>query len=151
VKLKLPKPILLIAYTGIAILVFMAAYIYVLPILIPFIIALLFTALMEPLTRLLERRSGLPRSFAVLLTMFVVFGGIGVVFSAIILKLVAELIQLSASLPGVAAEIKLYYQFFLERITAIYITLPPGVTSSLEQNISILTSNLQGLITRSAN
>ncbi|TEB16570.1 pheromone autoinducer 2 transporter [Pelotomaculum sp. FP] len=147
----MPKPILLIVYAAIAILVFMAAYVYVLPIFVPFIIALFFTALMEPLIRLIQRRSRMPRGFAVLLTMFVVFGGIGVVFSAIILKLVAELIQLSVSLPGVAAEISLYYQFFIDRVTAFYITLPPGVTSSLEQNISILTANLQSLITRSAN
>jgi len=51
----------------------------------------------------------------------------------------------------VAAEISLYYQSFIDSITAFYITLPPGVTSSLEQNISILTANLQSLLTRSAN
>ncbi|MDD4237208.1 MAG: sporulation integral membrane protein YtvI [Desulfotomaculaceae bacterium] len=146
----MPKPILLIIYAAMAILVFMAAYVYVLPVFVPFIIALFFTALMEPLIRLIQNRSRIPRSFAVLLTIFVVFGCIGIVFSAIILKLVAELIQLSVSLPGVVAEIKLYYQVFIERITAFYITLPPGVTSSLEQNISILTDNLQSLITRSA-
>jgi sporulation integral membrane protein YtvI len=134
-----------------AILVFMAAYVYVIPVLIPFIIAILFAALMEPLMRLIQCRVRMPRGFAVLITMFVLFGGIGVIFSIIILKLVAELIQLSVSLPGLTAEIKLYYQFFIERITAFYITLPTGVTSSLEQNISVLTSNLQGLITRSAN
>jgi predicted PurR-regulated permease PerM len=147
----LPKPILVIIYTVVAIAMLMAAYIYVLPILIPFIIALLLAALMEPLTRLIQFRLRVPRGFAVLFTMLVVFGGIGIIFSAIILKLVSELIQLSVSLPGLAAEIKLYYQFFIERITAFYITLPPGVVSSLEQNISVLTSNLQGLITRSAN
>lgn len=147
----MPKPILLIIYGAIVLLVFMAAYIYVLPIFVPFIVALFFTALMEPLTRLIQRRLRMPRGFAVLITMFVVFGFIGVIFSAIILKLVAELIQLSVSLPGVAAEINLYYQFLIERITDFFITLPPGVTSSLEQNISILTNNLQILITRSAN
>lgn len=147
----MPKPILLVIYAAIAILVFMAAYIYVLPVLIPFIIALFFTALMEPLTRYIQRRTRIPRGFAVMLSMFVVFGGIGVVFSAIVLKLVAELIHLSASLPGLAAEIRLYYQSFIDSITAFYITLPPGVSTSLEQNISILTANLQSLITRSAN
>lgn len=147
----MPKPILLIIYASVAILLVMAAYVYVLPILVPFIIALLFTAFMEPLTRLIQSRLRMPRGFAVLLTMLVVFGGIGVLLSVIILKLIAELIQLSVSLPDVAAEIKLYYQYFFERITAFYITLPPGVASSLEQNISVLTSNLQGLITRSAN
>lgn len=147
----MPKPILLIVYAAIAILVLMAAYVYVLPIFVPFIIALFFAALMEPFLRFIQRRSRIPRGLAVLLTMFVLFGGIGAVFSAMILKLVAELIQISVSLPGVAAEISLYYQSFIDSITAFYITLPPGVTSSLEQNISILTANLQSLLTRSAN
>lgn len=146
----MPKPILLIIYAAVTILVFVAAYIYVFPIFIPFIIALFFAALMEPVTRLIQARSRIPRSVAVMITMFVVFGGIFIAFSALILKLIAELVQLSVSIPGAAAEIKLYYQAFIDRITEIYIHLPPGVTSSLDQSISTLTANLQSLITRLA-
>ncbi|MGI6491707.1 MAG: sporulation integral membrane protein YtvI [Peptococcaceae bacterium] len=142
----MPKPILIFIYAVVAILVLIAAYVYVIPILVPFIVALIITALMEPLTRVLQRLR-VPRSFAVLLTMLVVFGSLSVLFIFLIVKLISELLMLAASLPAVTAELKYYYQLFIEKTTAFYITLPPSVASSLEQSISSLASSLQGLIT----
>lgn len=147
----MPKPILLFIYATVSILVMVAAYTYLLPIFLPFIIALAFSALMDPVIRFIQRRLRFSRSFAVLLAMVLVFGSIGIMLSVLIIKLVVELIQLSVSLPGVAVEIKAFFPIIIERITAFYITLPPVVTSSLEQNISSLTASLQSLITSSTN
>lgn len=147
----MPKSIVLIIYAAVTMLLVLAAFKYILPILVPFIIALVFSILMEPVIRMLQHRVKMSRSFATLTAMIVVFGGIAIALSAIILQLVAELIQLSVSLPGSAAEFKVYYQDLIERITAFYFTLPPGVVSSLEQNIANLTANLQGLISSAAN
>jgi predicted PurR-regulated permease PerM len=126
-----PKPILIFIYAVVAILVLIAAYVYVIPILVPFIVALIITALMEPLTRVLQRLR-VPRSFAVLLTMLVVFGSLSVLFIFLIVKLISELLMLAASLPAVTAELKYYYQLFIEKTTAFYITLPPSVASSIK-------------------
>lgn len=147
----MPKPILLIIYAAVALLVLMAAFKYILPILVPFLIALIFSILMEPVIRILQLKAKMSRGLATLMSMLFVFGGIAILFSAIILQLVAELIQLSVSLPGLAAEFRVYYQDLVERITAFYVTLPPGVITSLEQNITNLTANLQGLISRAVN
>lgn len=147
----MPKFIVLIIYAAVAIVVVLAAFKYILPILVPFIIALVFSILMEPVIRTLQHRAKMSRGFATLAAMIVVFGGIAIALSAIILQLVAELSQLSVSLPGSAAEFRVYYQDLIERITAFYVTLPPGVISSLEQNITNFTANLQGLISGAAN
>lgn len=143
----MPKSIVLIIYAAVAMLLVLAAFKYILPILVPFMIALVFSILIEPVIRMLQRRVKMSRSFATLTAMTIVFGGITIALSAIILQLVAELIQLSVSLPGSAAEFRVYYQDLIERVTTFYFTLPPGVVLSLEQNITNLTANLQGLIT----
>ncbi|OPY59073.1 MAG: hypothetical protein A4E55_00442 [Pelotomaculum sp. PtaU1.Bin035] len=145
------KTLLVIIYIFIAVVIVMAAITYVLPILVPFIIALVFSILMEPVIRTLQHRAKLPRGISTLVAMVIVFGGIGIIFTAVILQLVAELIQLSVSLPGIASEFRVYYQDLLEKATAFYVNLPPGVTANLEQNITSLAANLQGLISGAVN
>jgi len=135
----------------VAILVVIAAFKYVLPILVPFIIALIISSFMEPVIRILQKRAKMSRGIATLTAMIVVFGSIAVILTAIILRLVSELIQLSITLPVVTLEFKDYYQGLIEKATAIYVTLPPGVISSVEQNITSLALNLQGLISKAAN
>lgn len=147
----MPKGLIYIIYAAAAFLLIVAAFKYVLPILVPFIIAFLLTVAIEPLIRVLQKKARFPRGFAAMTAMVVVFGGILVIVSAIVLKLVSELVQISLTLPSVASDLRIYYQEFIERFTAFYINLPPGVISSLEQNINNLTSSLQGLIGSSVN
>lgn len=147
----MPRTLLLIIYAAIAILVAFAAFKYLLPILIPFIIALIISYFMEPGIRFLQKRVKISRAIATLIAMLVVFGGIAVLLSLIILRLVTELIQLSISLPTLVMEFKGYFQDLIERATAFYVTLPPGVSSSIEQSITSLASSLEGLVSKAAN
>jgi sporulation integral membrane protein YtvI len=142
----LPKPILIMIYIIAAIVIIMATVKYILPILLPFVIALIVSIIMEPVIEILQNRARFNRGMATMTSMFLVFGSIAIIFSIIILKLVTELLHLSLTLPSAAAELRLLYGDLIERLTAFYITLPPGVVSSLEQNITTLTTNLQGLI-----
>jgi len=133
-------------YTVAAIIIILATAKYILPILLPFIIALIVSTIMEPLIEMLQKRARFNRGMATMASMLLVFGGIAVLFSLIILKLVSELIHLSLTIPSAAAELRVLYSDLIEKLTDFYITLPPGVVSSLEQNITTLTTNLQGLI-----
>jgi len=142
----LPKPVLMIIYTVAAIIITLAAVKYILPILLPFLIAFGISIIMEPFIEVLQKRVRLNRGIATMISTLLVFGSIFVLFSLIILKLVAELIQLSLTLPSAAADIRILYGDLMGKLTDLYITLPPGVVSSLEQNITTLTKNLQGLV-----
>jgi sporulation integral membrane protein YtvI len=146
-----PRPLLLIIYTAVAVLVTIAAFKYVLPILLPFIIAVIIGLFMEPVINVLQKRAKMSRGFAALTTMVLVFGSIGFVLTAVIIQLVAELVHLSASLPGLTVEIKDYTLVLIEKITAYYITLPSGITTTLEQNINNITASLQGMASTIAN
>ncbi len=142
----MPKPVLMIIYTVAAIIITLAAVKYILPILLPFLIAFGISIIMEPFIEVLQKRVRLNRGIATMISTLLVFGSIFVLFSLIILKLVAELIQLSLTLPSAAADIRILYGDLMGKLTDLYITLPPGVVSSLEQNITTLTKNLQGLV-----
>lgn len=147
----MPRPLLLIIYAAVAVLVAIAAFKYVLPILLPFIIALIIGLFMEPVIKILQQRVKMPRGFAVLAAMMLVFGSIGVVLTAVIIRLVTELIQISVSLPGLSIEIRNYILVMTEKITAFYVTLPTAVTTSLEQNINNIISSLQNMASMVAN
>jgi len=143
--------ITLIICAALLILLVVAVFKYIIPIFLPFIIALILSMLMEPVVKLLQNRLRVSRGLAAVISMVIFFGGIMLVVSTIILQLVAELIKLSISLPRVAAELQKYYQHLVEKATAFYVTLSPGVLSSLEQSINNLTSSLQGLISKAVN
>jgi len=147
----MPKKFIVLIYAVIAVLIVLVAIKYILPIMVPFIVALVFSIVMEPLIRVLQHRGRLPRGVSTMIAMIIVFGGIGVISTVVILKLVAELVHLSVSLPGLAMELGAYFQDLIDKATAFYINLPLYVTTSLEQNITRLTANLQGLISRSVN
>lgn len=147
----MPKPLVLIIYAAVALVVAAAAFRYLFPILVPFIIALIFSLLMEPLMTTLQRRVKLSRGLAAMASMLVVFGGIAVLMAAIILQLIAELSHLSVSLPGLAVELRIFYQDLFEKATAFYVTLPPALIPTLEDSINNLTTSLQGLATRAVN
>ncbi|MFX4260893.1 sporulation integral membrane protein YtvI [Pelotomaculum propionicicum] len=146
----MPRPLLVIIYTAVAILAGMAFLKYVLPILVPFIIAVIIGLFMEPVIKILQRVK-MSRGLATLTTMVIVFGGIGVIVTAVIIRLVSELVHLSASVPALTLEIKNYVQGLVEKTTAFYVTLPPGITSSIEQSLNSLASSLQGVATGVAN
>ncbi|MCG9967774.1 sporulation integral membrane protein YtvI [Pelotomaculum terephthalicicum JT] len=147
----MPKKLVMLIYAIIIALIVMIAVKYILPVLVPFIIALVFSIIMEPIIVALQHKGRLPRGVSTFIAMLIVFGGIGVIFTVVTLKLVAELVQLSVSLPGIAADLRVYFQDLIEKATTFYVNLPPYVTSSLEQNINSIAANIEGFITRVVN
>lgn len=121
----MPKPLLIVIYIVATIIIILVSVKYILPVLLPFIIALIISIIMEPLIEILQNRAKFNRGMANGIHAYC-FRGIAVLFSLLILKLVAELTQLSHTLPSAAAELRLLYSDIIERLTAFYITLPPG-------------------------
>lgn len=147
----MPKKYVVLIYAAAAVLAVFLTVKYILPIMVPFIVALIFSVVMEPLIRVLQHRARFSRGMATLAAMALMFGGIGFVSAVVILKLVTELVHLSVSLPVIAAELRIYFQDLIDQATVFYINLPPHVATSLEQNINSLTQNLQALITTAVN
>ena len=124
---------------------------YLLPALSPFIAAFVFSIIMEPIIGLLQRKGRFPRGLAVFVAMIILFGGMGFILTVVLVKLVAELIQVSHSLPGAAAELMVYAEDLINQAVEIYANLPAYITTSMEQNITSIATNVQGLVTNIAN
>jgi sporulation integral membrane protein YtvI len=106
---------------------------YALVALLPFIIAGLFTLLMEPMVRFLGRR--LPRGLAVLLTMTIFFAGAGLVVTLLVVHLISELGELSSRLPGYISEFQQVLRVVIEKARESYGALPPEAVLYLEDAI----------------
>ena len=63
---------------------------YLLPALLPFIAALVFSIIMEPLIELLQQKARMPRGLAVFISMIALFGGVGFILTVVLVKLVAS-------------------------------------------------------------
>lgn len=130
---------------------------YVLVVLVPFILALVMSVLLEPLVAEVQRLTKLSRSLAVMSSMLLAFGGLGFILTLIIIHLVAELRDLSTALPGYISSIQAYLEDVVARGQLFYLTLPEQVTSELEQALNLervlstLGGNLQTWATSVAN
>lgn len=106
---------------------------YVLVLLVPFIIALVVSILLEPLVGTIQQYINISRPLAVILAMLVAFGGLGFIITLISLHLAAELTDLSAALPGYVRSFQHYLEDIIARGQLFYLNLPENVTNQLER------------------
>lgn len=131
--------------------------IYLLIILLPFMVALLISVLLEPFIEFLQQVAKFPRTLAVLTAMLAVLGGIGYILTAVTLRLVAELMDLSMVVPRHMSNIQNYLENMFTKGQLFYLTLPDQITVQLEQFfnlenvINTIGSNLQNLAQSMAN
>ncbi|MCL2766717.1 MAG: sporulation integral membrane protein YtvI [Peptococcaceae bacterium] len=119
---------------------------FLLPAMIPFIAALVFSFVMEPIIGFLNGKCRLPRGLATFITMIIVFGGVGFILTIVLIKLVAELLHLSHSLPDLAANLMAHAQGLVDNAIEIYDNLPPYISSSVEQGIASVATSIQGVV-----
>ncbi|WP_027363812.1 sporulation integral membrane protein YtvI [Desulfotruncus alcoholivorax] len=112
-------------------------------VLFPFILAAIFSMFMEPLVEIVSRGGRIPRLLAVPIAMLLFFGGIGTVFTFLILRLVKELNDLSLVLPDKLETIQHFSDLWFKKGVLFYGTLPKSVTGNMRDTIERLTSSLQ--------
>nr|WP_238480746.1 sporulation integral membrane protein YtvI [Desulforadius tongensis] len=116
------------------------------PAVLPFIIAVFISFMIEPLVNILQRRFKLSRPLATAFSMLVVFGGLGSLLILLIIQLVAELISLSASLPEITREVRLYIEQMLPIAIGFYGDLPLDVVAYLQDAVRDLGRMLQSVV-----
>jgi sporulation integral membrane protein YtvI len=110
--------------------------------LIPFIIAALVALLMEPVIVFLTSRTRMSRGVAVALSMLAFFGGLGLVVTLAVSRLVRELSDLSVYLPRYVKPVQEFSIHTFERSKILYFSLPPEVTEKLRESLVNVTGNL---------
>lgn len=124
---------------------------YLFVVTIPFLLAVILTVFIEPLVRFLNQRARLARPLAVGAAMVILIGGLGSLLTLLIFRLVAELSDLSVSLPKYFGPVQEYVTGWVERGRLFYIQLPPVITDRLQENMGFLTKWLSGLAGQAAN
>ncbi|MEW5897720.1 MAG: sporulation integral membrane protein YtvI [Bacillota bacterium] len=118
---------------------------------IPFLLAVILTVFIEPLVRFLNQRARLARPLAVGAAMAVLIGGLGSLLTLLVFRLVAELSDLSVSLPRYFRPVQEYITGWVERGRLFYIQLPPVITDRLQENMGVFTRWLSDLAGQAAN
>jgi sporulation integral membrane protein YtvI len=114
---------------------------YLLPVLLPFFVAAIVALLIEPAVDFLQRRVKLPRGVAVFTMMIVLLGSLGSLFAWALLRLIAELVQLSMQLPSYIRIIEHTAAGLIE--DGFYTTLPPAVANWLNDFLLSLVVTLE--------
>ncbi|MCL0100487.1 sporulation integral membrane protein YtvI [Peptococcaceae bacterium] len=113
------------------------------PLLLPFLIAIFAAFMMEPIVSFLQNRLKMPRSIAVLFTMLLIFGVLGGVLTLLIIQLIKELTYLSAEIPVLTKEIKMYINQMMPAVMNIYEELPEDAVLYLHDVATQLIGMLQ--------
>lgn len=109
---------------------------------IPFIIAFIFSSLMEPLVRFIEKRLHIGRKIGSVLTILVVLGVIGTIVTLLISRLVSEIINVYSSLNLTLEGITALINRLMGEANNLFIELPAELAGYINNAVADLTGNL---------
>lgn len=121
---------------------------FVAPLFAPFIVAVFLSFLIEPLVKLLQNKINLSRGLSVGVSMITVFGGLGVIVTLIITRLIVELVHLSAFLPNYINNMKAVLLSWRIRAEEYYFALPPDVLGFINKKLSTSAYSLDALLVK---
>ncbi len=158
------KLLVRMAIVAIILLVVYLLFIYVLPLLgrllaaipkyiMPFLVAILFAIVMEPVVEFFERKLKLRRGWAVFTSLVLVWGTVAFSLTALIVRLTEELIGLYKVLVEHSEQITTSIVDGLARIQLFYVqlNLPDNVQASAQKSLLQYFGNLETVLNHSAN
>ncbi|NLU49778.1 MAG: sporulation integral membrane protein YtvI [Syntrophomonadaceae bacterium] len=164
---QLARSLKLLVKTAILVLGLLAVYLlftYVLPLagrmlvaipgyIMPFIVALLLAVLIEPLASVFERRLRLNRGWSVFLSLILVWGTAGFLLTALIARLIDELVGLYRVLAEHSVQISNMVVRLLGRAELFYLqlNLPRDVQLSIQNSLFQYLRNLEQVLNNTAN
>ena len=114
---------------GLGIYLFLKLSIYC----VPFIIAFILSALIEPMISFMERKIKIPRSIGTIIGLLIVFGLFGVVLGFIISRLINEIQTVYEQLPIIIANIEEFITNLINKANDIYMWLPEEVSTEVDK------------------
>lgn len=114
--------------------------------LLPFILAFILAAMIDPFIESVQRRLRLPRSVAVLISLAALIAVTGYVASVVLTKVAAELVDLASGLPAYQRELSALTTTLIARFNELYENLPAQVTIYLQSTINDVSRNVIGFL-----
>lgn len=110
---------------------------FVLPYLIPFVLALFLAEFVEPAVAWLEARWRLPRAFGAAFVILTLVTGTGFFLALGVVRLGAELLAFSASLPDLFASLTNLARSLADVVGEYSAALPPMLKEAIDQQMSL--------------
>ncbi len=120
---------------------------YVASVFMPFILAYLFSLLVNPLADLLEKRFKLKRNLAAILVLLICVGIIGGILVSVIAKIVNEIQSLYQN-PAIVENIENAFTEISLKFSDIYVKLPESLQATLDDIGENITSSFTGFFDR---
>lgn len=111
----------------------------------PFIIGYLFSLLVNPLAKALEKRFRLPRSVCAILVILLTVGVLGGILTAIIMKIVDEIKSIYENFPVIYVNMTYEWKEISDKFANIYEMLPSGVQEAVDNLTKNLFDSIAGL------
>jgi len=109
---------------------------------LPFLLAILFAVLLEPVNSLLVRNARLPRAVAVTITCTLFLLLLLGIFALMGIKIISQFQDLWSSAPHYINETSHYIRDAIARTELLYETLPPDVAQQIQAGLDYLTASL---------
>lgn len=119
---------------------------YLLPIILPFLVALILSLLIDPLVGFLQKRLRFPRPLASMGVILAMLAGVGYLLTMAVLRLLAELVQLSSLLPHHIANFRRTFEGLIDEAISVYGRLPPGAVNYIDDLLASLVKSLEGFL-----
>jgi sporulation integral membrane protein YtvI len=114
--------------------------IYGLPLVLPFVIALVVAELIEPLVNVFNWRSKVPRTLSVTVVLLLFVGLITTAVTAAVGRLVQEILKLTDQLPYIFSAVMDLAERFSEQFGAFHANLPGSIQKIVAENLTALQS-----------
>ena len=114
--------------------------------LLPFLLSLGLSALLEPSVQKLRRKIGVRRAFAAAVVTTALLFSLGAAITFLALRLGTELLEWSRSLPQAIEAFPAIWNSALDRVEIWYAACPPFLRSALDRTASALSENAPALV-----
>lgn len=114
----------------------------------PFVLALLFSSIMEPIINFLVSRAKIKRKLASAITLLIFLGAFGSIVFLLISRLFTEIADVSVKFPGYFKQVYDEIMLLIGRATDFYHGLPDDVVTSIERYAAELPGkfNIEGIV-----
>jgi len=113
---------------------------------VPFIIAFVFSSLIEPLVKFIETKLRISRKIGAVFAILVVLGAIFTILGLLIARLVKEIINVYNSLNITFEGIAAFFDNVIEEANNLFLKLPVQVSDGINNAINSLSNNLSNFL-----
>lgn len=115
---------------------------------LPFIIAVVLTAAINPLKKFLIRRLRLPVELAVFVSMVIIIGGLGGIITFLIIRLTQELQDIYMHWPFYSRVLERFFSHWINTVETMYLKLPSAYAEYLNNTLNSVLHSVPGLLNR---